>query len=368
MLFRLTLAVRGYRLQYKDNIRVDVDGPHAFVVVLRHEPDEGQAYGEVILEVTGEFNPPRRPAQALGDLAHGLLPADSKPEKELASEIKERQLPASGRGLRFSELPNSLRDFTRDVTRELNRIATDVFGLIRWRRAMAGPVEAIWARGIEGIEWRDDAGNWHRLPADFQFTVGDARIDPLSMPEEIADLQAMASSGIREPLSHALLREAQRASGQREYASGLVMAIAALEVGVKQLIGTLIPGAEWLALNVPSPPIVAILRDYLPTIPANESVGGYVAAPPAEILKTLTDAVFARNSTVHRRQGELRPDFIAKVLDAVADVLWMCDYFTGQKWAYQNLSELMRSAVPRVAAAEASPAAAEVADTAPSAE
>src|SRR5689334_13740873 len=55
MLFRQTLAVRGYRLQYKDNIRLDVDGPHAFVVVLRHEPGEGQAYGEVILEITGEF-------------------------------------------------------------------------------------------------------------------------------------------------------------------------------------------------------------------------------------------------------------------------------------------------------------------------
>lgn len=215
-----------------------------------------------------------------------------------------------------------------------------------------------------GIEWCDDAGNWHRLPADLQFTVGSARIDPLSTPEETSDLQAMASSGIREPLAQALLREAQRASGQREYASGLVMAIAALEVGVKQLIGTLVPDAEWLALNAPSPPIVAILRDYLPTIPADKSVGGYVATPPAEILKTLTDAVFARNSTVHRGQGELRSDFIAKVLDAVADVLWMCDYFTGQKWAYRNLSELMRSAIPGVAAE----VAAEVAATTPSVE
>lgn len=151
MLFRQTLAVRGYSLQYKDNIRVDIDGPHAFVVVLRHEPGEGQAYGEVILEATGEFDPPRRPAQALADLAQGLLPADSKPEEELASAIKERQLPESDRGLRFSELPNSLRDFIRDVTRELNSIATDVFGLIRWRRAMAGPVEAIWAQK----KWRN---------------------------------------------------------------------------------------------------------------------------------------------------------------------------------------------------------------------
>jgi hypothetical protein len=61
------------------------------------------------------------------------------------------------------------------------------------------------------------------------------------LPKEITDLEAMAASGIREPLAHSLFREAQRASGQREYASSLVMAIAALEIGVKQLIGTLVP-------------------------------------------------------------------------------------------------------------------------------
>jgi hypothetical protein len=63
----------------------------------------------------------------------------------------------------------------------------------------------------------------------------------------------MAASGIREPLAHSLFREAQRASGQREYASALAMAIAALEIGVKQLIGTLVPGAEWLAFAFSEP-------------------------------------------------------------------------------------------------------------------
>jgi hypothetical protein len=57
------------------------------------------------------------------------------------------------------------------------------------------------------------------------------------------------------------------------------MAIAALEIGVKQLIGTLVPGAEWLALHSPSPPLEQILRDYFPTILADESVGGYAASP-----------------------------------------------------------------------------------------
>ena len=341
---------------------MSVGGPHAFVVILRHEPGEDQAYGEVILEVTGDFVPPRRSAEALRDLADGRLPADSRPEENLASDIKDGRLPESGRGLRFSELPNPLGDFIRDVTRQLTGTAREVFELIRWRRAMSGPVQALWARGIEGIEWRDDTGNWHRLPPDLQFQAGPAYILPRSAPEEIADLQALAASGLREPLAHALLREAQRASGQREYASALVMAIAALEIGVKRLISTLIPAAEWLALYSPSPPIVSILRDYLPTIPADESIGGFAASPPVEILKTLNDAVTARNATVHRGQGELRQDFIAKALDAVADVLWMCDYFTGQKWAYQNLSEQMRSVLPEPESTASTPPVPETTD------
>jgi HEPN domain-containing protein len=352
MLFRLTYAVRGYQLGYQDSIRVEVGGPHAFVVVLRQEPVEQPTPGEVILEITGDFGLTRRPAEALRDLAEGLLPADSIPEEEFAPEIKDRRLPESGRGLRFSELPNPLRDFIRNVTRELASTATEIFELIRWRRAMPGPVEALWVRRLEGIEWCDELGNWHRLPPDLQWLAGRARILACATPEEIADLQAMAASGIHEPLAHALLRQALRASGQREYASALVMAVTALEIGVKHLVGILIPSAEWLALHAPSPPVVEMLKDYLPTIRVHESIGGYVASPPAEILKTLKDAVYARNITVHRGPGKLKPDFIVRVLDAVADVLWMCDYFAGQKWAYRNMSEQMRSALPIPEAAD----------------
>ena len=378
MLFRLTYGVGGYRLQYQDSIRIMVGGPHALVVILRQEPGEGPeydevfrealAYPDVILEVTGNFDPPRKSVEAFRDLAQGLLPVDSRPEVDLASEIKDRRLPASGRRLRFGELPNRLCDYSGDVTRELNRTVTRIFGLIRWRRAMLGPVEALYFRGFEGLGWCDDSGNWHTLPPDFQLGARRPYGVPLSKTEEIADIEVLGALGIHEPLAHALLRQGQEASTRREYASALVMAIAALEIGVKQLIGTLIPEAEWLALHTPSPPVVDILRDYLPKIRADESIGGYVTSPPAEILEILKNAVFARNVTVHRGQGELSQDFIARVLGAVADVLWMCDYFTGQKWALQNLSEQTRSALPITEAADTTPSATEAADATPNAE
>jgi hypothetical protein len=351
MLFRLTYTVGGYFLNDQDGIRIEVGGPHAFVVVLRDEPGEGSAQGAVILEVTGDFAPPRKSAQALEDLARGLLPVDSRLGPGLASEITERRLPA-GRGLGFSELPNRLCDLNREVARELANTAAQVFGLIRWRCAMYGPAEAIygpaetpWSRQLPGVEWSDDSGNWRVFPPEMQWHEEILPQDPFS-PEEITDLEAMATSGAREPVAHALLREAQRAEAQREYASALVMAIAALEIAVKQLIGTLVPAAEWLTLHAPSPPVFEILKDYLPTVPAHESIGGNVAALPAEILEGLRNGIYRRNEIVHKGQGELRQVFISRVLGAVSNVVWVCDYFTGHKWALQNLSDMMLDALP----------------------
>ena len=345
MLFKWTYIVSGYRLPKGDSIRIEAGGPHACVVVLRHEPAEGSAADVVTLEVTGDFDPPRKSAQALQDLAQGLLPVDSRPEPDLASEITERQLPNSGRGLSFDELPNRLCDYSSEVIRELRNTATQIFGLIRWRCAMEGPVEAFSSR-LNSFQWRDASENWHVFPPNLGGRIEMVRL-PRFSPEELSDLEALAISGTREPVAHALLREARRASGQREYASALVMGIAALEIGVKQLIGTLAPAAEWLVLHAPSPPVFEILRDYLPTIPAHESIGGNVARPHVDILETVRNGVNRRNEIVHRGKGELRQDFIAKVLVAVSDVLWMCDYFTGQKWALQNMSDVMRAVLPR---------------------
>jgi hypothetical protein len=335
VLFRLTNEVRGYLLQYRDSIRIDAGGVHRLVVVLRQEPGEGSAAGNVFLDVTAEFEPPRRAATALRDLAQHLVPVDSNPAADLASEIQGRQLPESGRGLRFDELPGSLREFSRKISLELVETAVDVLGLIRWRRAMMGPIQALWHRGME---WSDDSEHWHRFPVDVKWEASALSL-PRSTSQEAEELETMMASGIREPLAQAVFREAQRAAAQREYPSALVMGIAALEIGVKQLIGSLIPAAAWLAENAPSPPIVAILRDYLPTLPAHGSIGGQVIPPPEAVLEVLKKAVTARNATVHAGQGKLHPDFIALVQEAIADVLWMCDYFSGNKWAFQHLSE-----------------------------
>jgi hypothetical protein len=61
-------------------------------------------------------------------------------------------------------------------------------------------------------------------------------------------------------------------------------------------IGALIPATALLVENLPSAPIVSILRDYLPSIPAHESIGGQVFAPPNTVLDLVEAALIPRRA------------------------------------------------------------------------
>ena len=113
----------------------------------------------------------------------------------------------------------------------------------------------------------------------------------------------MALSSIQEPLAHVLLREALAASESRNWATALVMAMTAIEIGVKHLISQLVPEAAWLAEHLPSPPIDAILRDYLPIMPARLLVNGMILLPPPRLIRTIKNGSTARNTTVMREPG-----------------------------------------------------------------
>jgi len=56
--------------------------------------------------------------------------------------------------------------------------------------------------------------------------------------------------------------------------------MAALEIGTKHLIAELAPDARWLALQMPTPPVVSILTDFLPTLPARLLANGKAITPP----------------------------------------------------------------------------------------
>jgi hypothetical protein len=119
------------------------------------------------------------------------------------------------------------------------------------------------------------------------------------------------------------------------------MAMSAAEIGLKELVSRLVPDAGWLVGNVPSPPLVRMLIEYLPRLPLVNSDAAFV--PPARsILDELRKGVTMRNSAAHIGARHVDIDDVEHVVDAVTDLLWLFEYYVGNDWALQYLSDSLQ--------------------------
>ncbi|MGO9054889.1 MAG: hypothetical protein ACLPN6_07870 [Streptosporangiaceae bacterium] len=73
------------------------------------------------------------------------------------------------------------------------------------------------------------------------------------------------------------------------------------------------------------------------------------------LIYTLKKGVFARNTTAHAGLPLPGREFVEQVLDAVSDMLWIFDFYSGNSWATKHLSAATRSALGIGQAVEASP-------------
>ena len=272
-----------------------------------------------------------------------MILAKTKSEPESKAGDKHLQRPSHPRG--FDELPGSLKEFSSALYYELADAAVRAFELIRWRGAMRGPVRPY--RSL-GFEFSEDQNVWYRLPHRVTLRIR-TEVERGPKSSDSAELESMTSSGAQEPLSHALLREARASiTVTRGYSSALIIGMAALEIGTKHLIAELIPGAGWLALQMPAPPIVPILTNFLPTLPARLLANGKAITPPKELIDTIKKGVTARNTAVHAGAPELDGEFVERVLDAVGDILWILDFYAGKAWAIEHLSSETIAALTHV--------------------
>ena len=322
MYFRLTYEIMGYNIPLRDDpLTIDVDTPHDISIEITYAHVDSEAKDEAVdlIRVVANVSPPPKATIAIRDLSQG-----------------------SDQPARFNKVSNPLEAFSEKIYRELADVATTTFALLRWRFAMDGPVRPFKARGIE---WSEDKISWHNLPYKTTFRIK-ASVQKRLREEDCAELESLVSSKTTEPLAHFLLREARAsATVTGSYSSALVMAIAALEIGVKHLIAELIPDAGWLVLQLPTPPIARIIKDYLSTLPARQVLDGKAIVPPDNLIETINKGVTARNAASHAGLPLPDQEFVERVLNAVSDMLWILDYYTGRRWALDHLSAETRTAL-----------------------
>jgi hypothetical protein len=151
------------------------------------------------------------------------------------------------------------------------------------------------------------------------------------------------ASGESGPVHHDLFYEAWAQRFDNPL-SALVVGVAAAEVGVKNCIAALVPEAAWLAFNVPSPPLLQVLKEYLPSLPVRH-INNEVKMPPAAVLDTLAKGISRRNALAHTGKPSPPPEFTEKVLEAIRDLLWLMDYYSGAAWALHYLRDETKSAL-----------------------
>lgn len=190
----------------------------------------------------------------------------------------------------------------------------------------------------DGESWRE-ISMLRGLKISYEIPTG-----PLPPADVICkDVIELIKTGTQEPLGHQLFREAWSERKTRP-ASALVIGVAAAEVGFKKLVGSLVPQAQWLVDEVPTPFLGRMLRRFLPTLPVKFRFQGKSICPPNVLLNQLDEAVDRRNKLVHAGQPPPDGDELDSMLRAVSDFLWICDVYAGQGWAHEYISAGTRTA------------------------
>lgn len=233
-------------------------------------------------------------------------------------------------------VPEAIKQLIEDVSTDLSDGIHRIISSIRWKLGLSSLHRFV--RFGDALRWSNDETDWKIVPnqislgGSFDFPV--PRSDKLIELEELRELLLGTATP---PLAHELFSEAwaQRLINPR---SSLIIGMSSVETAFKECASNLMPDAKWLMKNLQSPPLIKMLREFLPTFPAKLLVKGRVLSPPEEVLRILQKGTTIRNEMVHGVDTSIRQDTLDEVLRAIRDVLYLLDYYSGFAWAQDKIS------------------------------
>ncbi|GMN01271.1 hypothetical protein [Erythrobacter sp. MTPC3] len=236
-------------------------------------------------------------------------------------------------GFRRRWLPKSIDNFLEESITKL-QLETDRFlGLLRW------------GEGLTEVPSLDELSTWigwrtprtrlyHLIPQKFDPQTGLSTPFLRSNTDLTARFKYFWDNQVEEPLGHALLHQASR-TVERNPRAALLMCASALETGLKSHISSQVPEAEWLAINVPSPPIYRIVKDYLPELHSqNEDINWGTWKNHVKAVQQLFED---RNRLAHK--GAFTEEVpVHEYITVCSDILYLCDFLRGKHWACNHMS------------------------------
>jgi hypothetical protein len=235
--------------------------------------------------------------------------------------------------LSYKHYPPELQTLASRVQAELVQEAEVVVSLLAWFFDIP---EAHGPLKTPTLYWKITGKYYHivksssmtlysKSPAGIAWTVDNQNV--------FASILRLSSN---HPLAHELHREA---NALISYAprSALLMLSSALEVGVKRYVSEALPSTEWILMELQSPPIHKILKDYIATVPSHSAHALDQWNKLKPMFSRIQRRIEDRNRLTHRGTMDVSNDELVAFSQDVGDVLYALDVLRGQEWARHNL-------------------------------
>jgi hypothetical protein len=226
-----------------------------------------------------------------------------------------------------SGLSNGAEQRLLQITAMIRERAEKLATNLRWRLDLEGAGKAF--RNAASFFWSEDRKTWQPIPRPMFGELEIPRgLRGRSVTEEIRKF-VVQSEGL-EPVSHSLFRDAwyQR---RQDLKASLMQGVCALEVGVKHCIAQLVPNAEFLIMEMPSPPVHTLLGTYLPEL--LRKMERSVPQIPEAVLESVKKMVHQRNRLIHKGELSVDRSKVNEFLGNIHDILYYLDFLTGNDWA-----------------------------------
>jgi hypothetical protein len=310
----------------------------------RAPTEPGSPSTDAILESAMDTTPPRDVLTYFQSVAEGRFPEGIPESPELQQffgPINPGDPLPPDREVSDLWMPKGVAAFVDDLHARLVDYARRVGDLFRWTTGAYHVDGSLYTAAGSLSMWSLN-GSAARpiLPSTMLLTI--TRMAPPVVPTDAGTqvVQHFGQLGRSAPIADEIIREswAVRQSNPR---SAVVLAMAATEAGFRRLVSDLVPHAEYLVQELQTPPLTQLLKKYLPQLPLRSSPR--LAVLPKSVMRKLTKAIELRNNIVHK--GAQAPDeqAVEEAVAVASDLVRLFDYYAGNQWALDFVSEGVRS-------------------------
>lgn len=302
-------TTHAYKISHDQLVALEKEGP-----VTIQLPDEGL----ITLSNYSFFLPDGK--EILGLAVTGYLEV-IVPPKRYDALIKKAQ---AGVTIRKNDPENLIALTLEDqIPKCIDRVQR-VFQLARWRFNLSEDDNQIIHRNYS---WSPDQKNWYPIsylepPVATVAFIDEVNMSAKEISEEMTQLLKTESV---EPVYHALIRDA-RAQRFVSPKSSFIIAVAALEVAIKQFIEYKSPEAGWIIANVNSPDIHKILSGLVPALEPAFTLDD-------DTLKEVRNIIGNRNTLVHKGIIDFNFQRMVDSITLISKIIRRVDFHCGRKWS-----------------------------------